>query len=72
METECCICLEETQDKINCQHKLCQKCYQSFQLKECPICFKKIELILRKKIRNRNKTLKPPFLLPKNKSKTLN
>jgi hypothetical protein len=62
MENECCICLEETKDEINCLHRLCMTCYKSFYFKECPICFKKIEMVW---ISKRKKLLKPPFLLPK-------
>lgn len=58
MDFECCICLEETLDKINCHHKLCRTCFKNYKIKECPICFKKI-------VFSRKKKTRPPFLLPK-------
>jgi hypothetical protein len=69
MESECCICFEELdatklkQDKINCKHIVCRKCIVSFQFKDCPICFKKIEFINQPK--KKKQRLNPPYLLPK-------
>jgi hypothetical protein len=64
-ELECCICLEDTEDKIDCNHILCRQCYQKFQLKDCPICFRKIEIFKKKKKQTRRKRSNVPYLLPK-------
>ncbi len=35
---ECCICLEETDQKLKCGHTIHYQCY--FNLSSCPICNK--------------------------------
>ena len=41
----CCVCLDDTECKTNCNHELCKKCICTIygSTKKCPICRQKIE-----------------------------
>jgi hypothetical protein len=68
-DKECCICFEEKNEWLTCNHKVCKKCFEIFIDQKCPICFQKVKILLEPKDKIFKK---PPFFIPKlRKQKTL-
>jgi hypothetical protein len=42
MEKECCVCLEDTDNKLECGHITCTDCCSKLISKKCPLCRQKI------------------------------
>jgi len=38
IDSECCVCLDKTLSKTECNHLLCTKCYSKLKIKNCPMC----------------------------------
>lgn len=41
-DNECCVCLEPTINKTQCEHFLCLICYSKLPTKSCPLCRKSL------------------------------
>lgn len=42
--SECCVCLNICNDKTECNHTLCVKCFNKLKYKKCPLCRKDITI----------------------------
>ena len=40
---ECIVCFEETEEKTECNHSLCNECKEKIIIKKCPYCRQELE-----------------------------
>lgn len=38
IDSECCVCLDKSLSRTDCNHILCTKCYSKLKIKNCPMC----------------------------------